>query len=299
MQSSLAGPVIALLGLCVACGTTTASVPGDDSSGGGSSTTTTSTSSSSTTDVEASTSNASTSSSSGDPLDGVPPGFLNPLDDGSSYWECSPWLEECPEGEKCMPYANDGGSAWNAMRCSPLAPDPGQPGEPCTVDSSEVSGVDDCALHSVCWDVDPETLEGTCRAMCLGSETTPACAAVDEFCTGNGEGTLNLCLPICDPIAQDCGVGDACYPVHDFYACAPDASGDGGGSFESCAYINGCDPGFACASVPLCGDVPGCCVPFCALSDPTCPDGTTCVAWLDPGEAPIGFEDVGICGGEA
>ena len=34
--------------------------------------------------------------------------------------ECDMWTQNCPEGEKCMPWANDNGGAWNSSKCSPI-----------------------------------------------------------------------------------------------------------------------------------------------------------------------------------
>ncbi|MEX1364969.1 MAG: hypothetical protein AB1Z98_17710, partial [Nannocystaceae bacterium] len=31
--------------------------------------------------------------------------------------QCSLFAQDCPDGEKCMPWANDGGDAWNATIC--------------------------------------------------------------------------------------------------------------------------------------------------------------------------------------
>ena len=52
---------------------------------------------------------------------GGPPGegFIEMPDGGGATNECNQWVQDCPEGEKCMPWANDGGSAWNATRCRP------------------------------------------------------------------------------------------------------------------------------------------------------------------------------------
>ena len=46
---------------------------------------------------------------------------------------CDLWEQDCPEGEKCNPWANDGGASWNALRCVPIDPNPDGVGEPCTV----------------------------------------------------------------------------------------------------------------------------------------------------------------------
>src|SRR5262245_46725118 len=58
-------------------------------------------------------------------------GFIQDPDGGGVSIECDAWAMDCPRGEKCMPWANDGGSEWNATRCSPLDPDPAHPGDQC------------------------------------------------------------------------------------------------------------------------------------------------------------------------
>lgn len=296
---------ILLVGALVGCaadsassgGTTssTGMVPGASTSSGGADVSTGARPTSSET-TSADDSGSSSTGPSGPP-DHVPPGFLNPNDWGGVGVECSQWLEDCPPGEKCMPYSNDGGNAWNAMRCSPVVPDPAQPGEPCTVEGSGVSGIDNCDFHSMCWDVDPDTLEGTCVAMCVGAEAAPACAESGHSCSVDGSGTLTLCLPVCDPLAQDCAPTQGCYYLASTYACAPDASGEGGAPFTPCEFTNGCDPGSLCGQSPACEGGPNCCVPFCSLSEPDCPETTSCIPAFSPGEEPVGLGDVGFCGG--
>ena len=226
-------------------------------------------------------------------------GFLDYPDGGMGGYECDIFAQDCPPGEKCMPWANDGGSSWNAFRCSPIAEDPGGPGDPCTVEGSGGSGIDDCELGAMCWDVDPETLEGTCLPMCAGSLTLPVCDDPYGLCSLTGEGVVNLCFPICDPLAQDCPAGQACYGVGEGWTCAPDASGDMGGYGDPCQFINVCDPGLIClevAAVPGCEGSIGCCSEVCDLSDPQCTgEGQTCQPWYPPGEAPPGYESVGAC----
>jgi hypothetical protein len=46
-------------------------------------------------------------------------GFIVDPDGGGPSIECDQWAQDCPPGEKCMPWANDGGSSWNATRCFP------------------------------------------------------------------------------------------------------------------------------------------------------------------------------------
>lgn len=102
-------------------------------------------------------------------------GFLCDPDGGSRFLECDIWDQDCPRGEKCTPWVSDGGSSWNAMRCVPVAPDPDEPGEPCT----KKGEFDSCALGSICWDIDAKTGEGTCVSHCVGSDLDdPSCPAM-------------------------------------------------------------------------------------------------------------------------
>jgi hypothetical protein len=265
-------------------------------------------SSSSSTDGGSADGGSATTSSSSD--DGNT--FIAPPPDGGGYVECDVWEQDCPRGEKCMPWANDGGNAWNATKCVPIVPDPNQPGEPCTVQGSPTSGIDDCDTNAMCWAVDPETLMGTCAAFCNGDPVAPGCDDPCETCPIVSDGVLILCMQTCDPLAQGCPPGQGCYagPSVEFI-CAPDWSGpDFGDAGTSCEYINGCDPGLVCVDawrVPDCEGALGCCTLFCDLTaaDP-CPGaapGVECVPWFPSGRAPVGdcdgvpfdLNDVGAC----
>lgn len=152
----------------------------------------------------------------------------------------------------------------------------------------------------MCWDVDPETLEGYCVAFCVGDEANPMCEDPNASCAMGSDGALALCLPNCDPLVQTCGEGEGCYPVADAFHCAPDASGDGGAAGEACEFLNVCDPGSACVAaelVPECMGASGCCSSFCDLTvePPPCLPGQECTPWYEAGQAPGGYEDVGVC----
>jgi hypothetical protein len=202
--------------------------------------------------------------------------------------ECDPFAEDCPCDEKCMPWANDGGSAWNALMCTPVAPDPKQVGEPCTVEGNGVSGIDDCDIHSMCWNVDPETNMGECVAFCTGSAKEPACERECANCAIANDGVLALCFPTCDPLAMDCGEGQTCLPLFgDDFMCSLDLSGDGGAAGDPCEYFNGCDPGLVCLDasyLPSCESA-GCCTPFCDVTDPDActagPPSESCHLWTE------------------
>ena len=45
--------------------------------------------------------------------------FIQEPDGGGTDIECDLWGQDCPDGEKCMPWANDGGSSWNATKAAP------------------------------------------------------------------------------------------------------------------------------------------------------------------------------------
>lgn len=244
----------------------------------------------------------------GDTADDTDSGFdtvtFIQLDGGTGSVECDLWTQDCIEGEKCMPWANDGGVVWNSAKCVPLAPTVAEPGDPCTVEGSGVSGIDTCTASSMCWNVDGETNTGTCVAFCQGGAQAPVCDDPSTACTIANDGILILCLPTCDPLLQDCSEGEACYGTENGYVCAPDASGEPGAYGDPCEAINACDPGLECLGA---GATPGCvsascCTSFCDTSDPgasaACEGaggGQECVGAFAEGSAPPGYEDVGYC----
>ena len=243
------------------------------------------------------TSGASTSTSTGC-------SFVDCLTSGGDtdgLSECDIWEQNCPEGQKCMPWANDGSSAWNAHKCTDVMHDAGEPGDECTVVGSEVSGVDSCAKGSMCWNVSPDTGKGTCVAFCTGPQESPKCTVPMTTCTVSADAILILCVPICNPLVQDCPNMGLCIPQPNggSFTCVLDASGDMGQQNDPCEYDSACDPGLYCANPALASEcdpmVAGCCLPFCDLSDPVCTNqGAECLAWFEPGMAPMGLENVGL-----
>ena len=220
---------------------------------------------------------------------------------GPNTNECDVWAQDCPDGEKCMPWANDGGGSWNALKCSPVGPNPGQSGDVCTVEGNAVSGVDSCDLGLLCWYVD-ENNEGSCLDQCTGSEEEPVCPA-NTVCDVTNMGVLTLCLPTCDPLLVNCKDGEICFysNLAGNFICDFDGSGEMGAYGDPCEFINVCDPGLFCASpeaVPGC-NAGGCCSEYCDLNEPnTCAgkdEGQECLPWFEMGSAPPGLDHVGAC----
>ena len=226
------------------------------------------------------------------------------LPDGGVDHQCDLFAQDCPPGEKCMPWANDGGVFWNATACREIAEDPGEVGDACVAEGGGTTGFDDCVLGAMCWDSDPETSIGTCIAMCEGDSNNPLCADPDTTCVIANDGALSICLPTCDPLIQDCGEGQACYPAGGEFACAPDASGMLGLAGETCAAVNACDPGLVCAGAAAVSGCEGdaCCTALCDISDDAADGeceadgaGQVCEPLYEEGEAPPGLTTVGAC----
>lgn len=209
---------------------------------------------------------------------------------------CNPFEQDCPEGQKCQPYAEGGGSSWNANKCFPDEGD-GKEGDACFAAMGGVAGYDDCDIGFFCWGVDA-MMNGYCVQLCTGSMDAGECANVDKACAVYNEGTLPICLDACDPLLQDCDPSDVCIqsPTATGFLCVLDASGDEGQANDPCNFANSCDPGLLCAdptSSNECDPDAGCCQPFCDINEPgVCPDPQMCIPLQTPDpNAP----DVGFC----
>jgi hypothetical protein len=218
--------------------------------------------------------------------------------------ECDIWNpDDCPDGEKCTSVACEVGSnAWDSNVCREVQGTAATGDECMYTDGSGVSGNDTCGAGSMCWNADADTGLGVCIAFCSGSPDAPTCPAAST-CSITNNGTLPLCLPSCDPLAQDCEASnELCIPNPDGtgYICTLDASGQMAPYGTPCNYINVCNTGLLCidgAGVPEpeCASAAGCCSPMCSISGgDACPgQGQTCEPIFDP--QPPGFEDVGVC----
>ena len=174
---------------------------------------------------------------------------------------CDIYAQDCPEGEKCVPYALRDGYL-GALKCVPVLGEQA-PGEPCTW-GGLVEATDDCDATSICWDaqrVDGQ-LVGTCIVQCTGAADAPQCPPAAS-CFVDGNGSIVICLPDCDPLTQDCDEGDGCYWANMQFSCMAMTENIPTGG--ACGYVNDCAPGNLCtdaAALPSCADA-ACCTSFC------------------------------------
>lgn len=199
---------------------------------------------------------------------------------------CDIFEQDCPQGEKCAPYAAEGVTEWTGAKCMPLDPAPRQPGEACSVTGHAYSGRDNCDVGDLCWTANAETLEGICISLCIGSSDSPACEDPETVCrTCSGESCLPICRQRCHPIEQDCPESQGCYPDNGGYFCSPDKSGPDGQAGDLCNSFDSCDPGLLCVPsdrVPGCPGGNWCCTSFCDTSTPSCIEGQECFPLSSP-----------------
>jgi hypothetical protein len=237
------------------------------------------------------------SMSSGDPTHpSTSVGFFCPWDMPLAS-ECDVWTQDCPAGEKCVPFAAVGRS-WDANKCVPVLGEQA-PGEPCTW-GGLVEATDDCDATSICWDarrVDGQ-LVGTCIVQCTGAADAPQCPPAAS-CFIDGNGSIVICLPDCDPLTQDCDEGHGCYWANMQFSCM--AMTENIPTSEPCGALADCEPGHVCAdaaALPNCAGA-ACCTRYCNLLDGdagcVAQPGTACVPFFDEGRAPLGDEHVGVC----
>ena len=210
---------------------------------------------------------------------------------------CYPFAQDCPEGDKCVPYSTYGGN-WDNNKCVPVMGEQAT-GEPCHYGGT-TDATDDCDATSFCWDVlevDGELI-GTCHAFCTGTPDAPSCPDGSQ-CRISGDSTIAVCIPNCDPLVQDCNPGTACYWANDAFSCITTSQDLPTGS--PCGFINDCAAGHICVDAGALPDCMGaaCCTPFCnlELGPGECDvlPGTECVPFWHPDMAEPGYEYVGVC----
>ena len=204
---------------------------------------------------------------------------------------CDPWAQDCPEGEKCVPYAANG-EVWNANKCVPELGE-GQTDEACEYDGI-VEASDDCSDDHACWFVDDS--EGLCTPFCTGTPDDPNCPE-GRTCFIGFQGSVTMCVPSCDVLTQDCGPEQVCTWVTDDFGCLP-ADPAPAQIGDPCVDedLPNCAPGDLCVaaeSLPACADS-HCCTSYCDLDMPSCPSPElACEPFFD--QPPPGLETVGVC----
>jgi hypothetical protein len=237
------------------------------------------------------------SSSSSDDSDDAPCAFYACIPDQGDISQCDLFAQDCPEGEKCVPWKYGGFGGWDGTNCIPIADDPGAAGDLCTTED----GYDDCGEGLLCFGVDPVAMQSTCLPQCGGTMREPTCPEEGQVCSITNDDLLTLCFDACDPLLGDCPEGFGCYPTNDYSEFVCVWTNEAGVYDDPCAYINDCTLGYTCQSeinLPTCEDL-ACCSPYCdvTLAEP-CPEaelGVVCVPWFEDGMAPPGHEDVGVC----
>jgi hypothetical protein len=221
---------------------------------------------------------------------------LNP-----AYFLCDPWVQDCPDGEKCAAVAVSGDV--DSAQCVPLAEEPKGVGEPCTMEPNEWSGRDDCDVGSRCWrwggwaDDHP-----VCIELCGGCSDAPECSDGSRCVVWGVGGVMNFCIPECDPLRNDCPTGAICIHADDcnFFCWQPlDMEPPSHG--QTCMYTNECEAGASCVEAESFGEACEglhCCSRYC---DPNDPGADAMCEGLTPGQSCVplcmgGHVDVGVCG---
>jgi hypothetical protein len=207
---------------------------------------------------------------------------------------------DCPEGEKCTAAGCDS-DTWDSNVCREVQGNAARGDECVATDEDPLSGNDTCDFGSMCWDIAPDTLLGTCVAFCQGPNYDDLTCPAGSTCNISNNGVLPLCVPMCDPIAQDCSDGVCIlHPDGDEFVCDLSAVNFDLLYGEDCT-AGWCAPGLQCVPgdwvpEPACGPTNSCCTPYCDVNQPNdCPGlGQECM-WL-PDQDPVpGFEHIGLC----
>ncbi len=206
---------------------------------------------------------------------------------------CDSFVQDCPDGEKCVPYSSTD-TEFNSLRCVPVSGDQAA-GEACHYDGP-FQATDDCDALGYCWYVEEDS--GVCLTLCLGSPESPECPPATT-CSMGAAWVVHLCIPHCDPLAQSCAEGSGCYWHENSFQCV--ARGEDKTVGEDCEFENSCEPGLFCVDGPV---VPGCeggacCAPYCDLEQGDGPcegalPGTVCAAFFTE-DAPPQWANVGVC----
>jgi len=215
---------------------------------------------------------------------------------------CDVWMQDCEDGQKCMPVDMNVDGYNDANQCVPVDANPKEVGESC----SQADGglIDNCRKGAQCMTELSmgEAIEGICVALCGGTPSAPTCDDGKSCAIWQG-GIEPWCVEKCDILAQDCTTpGWMCsYAAMDSAGCVVDMSGPTGAKNDPCACDPGCcDPGLFCfpaGQLAMC-DSASCCTEYCDVKAPDCSGaggGEECVPSGNIIGPVPGLEDVGIC----
>jgi hypothetical protein len=233
--------------------------------------------------------------------------FVPRPDTGNLPFQCDVFKQDCDPGQKCTAWRRRAAAApWNATKCVDVTGD-GAPGDPCTATGGGVSGIDDCALGVMCWDVDEDN-HGTCIALCYRHPGRPVCPLNSTCAVSPAKASSTSAFPSCDPLIQDCPGRRSLHPE-------PTANSSlrprrlGRNGRRSTTPANSPTPATRASSASNTFRrlerlrpskvLPGCCQPFCKFPDSPCPNpDQECLQWYDPmaWRSPRATKTSAICG---
>lgn len=159
--------------------------------------------------------------------------------------DCSIQLDDCPEGEKCMPVNTTGR---DRVECRPLVAAPRGLGESCEQHGAPLDGLDDCGPRAYCSD-------GRCHPLAFGPVSAMVCPGLEYTATTDADGYFNLCTPNCDPFEDACPDGQVCVPLERTGVFCVDARAEPRGQLCDVT-ASDCPAGRECVSWWNEGDLP-------------------------------------------
>ena len=230
--------------------------------------------------------------------------FFEDCDDMvSEALACDPYIQDCPEGQKCVPYDADpdeGVAFWACVDILGQVP----AGEPCVYEPGALPK-DDCDGESFCQGARPLEGDGPwlgiCSPFCLGDPSDPTCPENHE-CTGLEFAPPEYCAQQCIPLLQeDCAEGSTCQWSGARFECMAELEQLPTGL--TCGELNDCAAGNICviADVVNC-EADNCCASYCNLEDGDGPCQAidpeyVCVEFFEqgwPGD-PSPLDVLGVC----